>query len=45
LTGRNRDVPDELLGDLDPIDRECCEISERRIAGAEIVDGDPTVGA
>ena len=34
-------LPDELAVDLQRVDREAPEVGERRVAGAEIVDGDP----
>src|SRR3954454_23429601 len=42
LTGRTRlgDRLDERLVDLQRVDREPAEVRERRVAGAEVVDGD-----
>src|ERR1019366_6849568 len=31
----------EVLGDLEDIDREPAQVAERRVSGPEIVDGDP----
>ena len=39
------DVVDEPLVDLEDVDRELGERGERRVAGAEVVDGDPHAGA
>ena len=32
---------DELPGDLQDVDREAAQVAQRRVAGAEVVDGDP----
>jgi hypothetical protein len=38
VVGRHRD--DELAVDLHRVDRQCGEVAERRVPGAEVVDGD-----
>src|SRR4029079_15632405 len=36
----SRDVAHEALFDFQPVDREVLDVGERRIAGAEVVNGD-----
>ena len=33
--------PDEFAGDLEDVDPEAAQVAERRVAGPEVVDGDP----
>ncbi len=39
--GAVADLLDERLVDLEDVDREALQVAERRIAGAEVVDGEP----
>ncbi len=37
----DRQVPDELLRHLEGVERQPLQVSERRVARAEVVDGEP----